>query len=51
MSTVRAVPPEEVLGEEGGMKGRCAINLHSADTVSQRRLGKAREAAQSAGDE
>ena len=39
-STVRGVPSEVVLGEEDGMKGRCAINLHNAVTVSQRRLRK-----------
>jgi mRNA-degrading endonuclease toxin of MazEF toxin-antitoxin module len=25
---------------EDGMKGRCAVNLHNAVTVSQERLGK-----------
>lgn len=39
-STVRGVPSEVLLDEDDGMKGRCAINLHNAVTVSQRRLGK-----------
>ena len=34
------VAREVLPGEEHGMKGRCAINLHNAVTVSQRRLGK-----------
>jgi mRNA-degrading endonuclease toxin of MazEF toxin-antitoxin module len=28
------------LGEEDRMKGRCAIHVHNAGTVSQQRLGK-----------
>jgi mRNA interferase MazF len=39
-STVRGVPSEVVLNEEDGMKAPCAVNLHSAVTVSQDRLGK-----------
>lgn len=39
-SAVRGVPSEVVLDEEDGMKGRCAVNLHNAVTVSQRRLGR-----------
>lgn len=39
-STIRGVPSEVLLDAEDGMKGRCAINLHDAVTVSQRRLGK-----------
>jgi mRNA interferase MazF len=39
-STIRGVPSEVVLGEEDGMKGSCAINLHNAITVSPDRLGK-----------
>ena len=39
-STIRGVPSEVVLGEEDGMKGACAVNLHNAVTVSQGRLGR-----------
>jgi mRNA interferase MazF len=39
-STVRGVPSEVVLDEEDGMEGPCAVNLHNAVTVAQRRLGK-----------
>ncbi|MGD0014099.1 MAG: type II toxin-antitoxin system PemK/MazF family toxin [Bryobacteraceae bacterium] len=39
-STIRGVPSEVLLDEEDGMKGRCAVNLHHAVTVSQQRLGK-----------
>ena len=39
-STIRGVPSEVLLDEEDGMKGRCAVNLHNAVTVSQQRLGK-----------
>jgi len=39
-STIRGVPSEVLLEAEDGMKGRCAVNLHNAVTVSQRRLGK-----------
>ncbi len=39
-STVRNVPSEVVLDVNDGMKGRCAVNLHNAVTVSQERLGK-----------
>jgi mRNA interferase MazF len=39
-STVRGVPSEVVLDQQDGMKHTCAINLHNAVTVSQRRLGR-----------
>jgi mRNA interferase MazF len=39
-STIRGVPSEVLLGEEDGMKGPCAVNLHNAVTVSPQRLGK-----------
>jgi mRNA interferase MazF len=39
-STIRGVPSEVVLDEADGMKGRCAVNLHNAVTVSQQRLGR-----------
>jgi mRNA interferase MazF len=39
-STIRGVPSEVVLNEDDGMKSPCAVNLHNAVTVSQRRLGK-----------
>lgn len=39
-STIRGVPSEVVLDEGDGMKQPCAVNLHNAVTVSQRRLGK-----------
>jgi mRNA interferase MazF len=39
-STIRGVPSEVVLNEEDGMKTVCAVNLHNAVTVSQRRLGR-----------
>ena len=39
-STIRGVPSEVVLDVEDGMKGRCAVNLHTAVTVSQQRLGR-----------
>jgi mRNA interferase MazF len=39
-STIRGVPSEVVLTEDDGMKTVCAVNLHNAVTVSQRRLGK-----------
>ena len=39
-SAVRGVPSEVVLDEEDGMKSRCAVNLHNAVTVSQRRMGR-----------
>ena len=39
-STIRGVPSEVLLGEEDGMKAPCAVNLHNAVTVSQRRLGR-----------
>jgi mRNA interferase MazF len=39
-STIRDVPSEVVLDMDDGMKGRCAVNLHNAVTVSQERLGR-----------
>lgn len=39
-STVRDVPSEVLLDVDDGMKGRCAVNLHNAVTVSRERLGK-----------
>lgn len=39
-SSVRGVPSEVLLNEEDGMKTTCAVNLHNAITVSQRRIGK-----------
>ena len=39
-STVRDVPSEVILDVDDGMKGRCAVNLHNAVTISQTRLGK-----------
>ncbi len=39
-SAIRGVPSEIVLDEDDGMKGRCAVNLHNAVTVSQQRLGR-----------
>jgi len=39
-STIRGVPSEVVLSEEDGMKRPCAVNLHSAITVAQQRLGR-----------
>ena len=39
-TTVRGVPSEVILDIDDGMKGRCAVNLHSAVTISQERLGK-----------
>jgi len=39
-SAIRGVPSEVVLNEDDGMKTPCAVNLHSAITVSQRRLGR-----------
>ena len=39
-STIRGVPSEVPLNEEDGMKAPCAVNLHNAVTVSQRRLGR-----------
>jgi len=37
-STVRGVPSEVILDVDDGMKGRCAVNLHNAITVSQGRI-------------
>jgi mRNA interferase MazF len=39
-STVRDVPSEVILDVDDGMKGRCALNLHNAVTISQERLGR-----------
>lgn len=39
-STIRGVPSEVLLKEDDGMKTICAVNLHNAVTVSQKRLGK-----------
>ena len=39
-STIRGVPSEVILDIDDGMKGRCAVNLHNAVTVSQARLGR-----------
>jgi mRNA interferase MazF len=39
-STIRGVPSEVLLNEEDGMKTPCAVNLHNAVTLSQRRLGR-----------
>jgi mRNA interferase MazF len=39
-SAVRDVPSEVILDTDDGMKGRCAVNLHNAVTVSQERLGR-----------
>jgi mRNA interferase MazF len=39
-SAIRGVPSEVVLNDDDGMKAPCAINLHNAVTVSQRRLGR-----------
>jgi mRNA interferase MazF len=39
-STIRGVPSEVVLNGEDGIESPCAVNLHSAVTVSQERLGR-----------
>ena len=39
-STVRGVPSELILDVDDGMKGQCAVNLHNAVTISQKRLAK-----------
>jgi mRNA interferase MazF len=39
-STIRGVPSEVVLSQDDGMKGPCAVNLHTAVTISRNRLGK-----------
>jgi mRNA interferase MazF len=39
-STIRGAPSEVTLSEVDGMKAPCAVNLHNATTVSQRRLGR-----------
>lgn len=46
--TIRGAPSEVILDVDDGMKGRCAVNLHNAVTVSQERLGR-RVASLSAG--
>jgi mRNA interferase MazF len=38
-STIRSVPSEVILDVDDGMKGRCAVNLHNAVTISQEGLG------------
>ena len=37
---IRGVPSEVRLDQEDGLKTPCAVNLHNAVTVSQRRLGR-----------
>lgn len=39
-STIRGVPSEVALDENDGVKTPCAVNLHNAVTISQRRLGR-----------
>jgi mRNA interferase MazF len=39
-STIRGIASEVILDEQDGMKGPCAVNLHNAITVLQRRLGR-----------
>jgi len=39
-TAIRDVPSQVVLDEGDGMKIRCAVNLHNAQTVAQHRLGK-----------
>jgi mRNA interferase MazF len=39
-STIRGVPSEVILDIDDGMKGPCAVNLHNAVTVAQKRLGR-----------
>jgi mRNA interferase MazF len=39
-ATLRGVPSEVALNEGDGMKGPCAVNLHNAVTVAQRRMGR-----------
>jgi mRNA-degrading endonuclease toxin of MazEF toxin-antitoxin module len=39
-STIRGVPLDVVLNEEGGMESPFAVKLHNAVTVSQQRLGR-----------
>ena len=39
-STIRGMPSEVVLDIDGGLKGRCGVNLHNAVTVAQARLGR-----------
>ena len=37
---MRGAPSQVVLTEDDGMKASCAVNLHNAVTVSQKRLGR-----------
>ena len=39
-STIRGVPSEVVLEADDGMKGPCAINLHSIVTVAKTNIGR-----------
>lgn len=39
-STIRGAASEVALGEEDGMKGSCAVNLHNMAVVPLSRLGK-----------
>lgn len=39
-STIRSAASEVALGEEDGMKGSCAVNLHNMAVVPMSRLGK-----------
>jgi mRNA interferase MazF len=39
-STIRGVPSEVILDADDGMKNRCAVNLHTAVTLAQARLGR-----------
>ena len=39
-STIRGIPSEIMLGEEDGMKGPCAVNLHNVTTVLKNKLGR-----------
>ena len=38
-SAIRGVPSQVVLGEEDGMKGPCAVNLHNVITVPKAHVG------------
>jgi mRNA interferase MazF len=39
-SSIRGVPSEVMLDVGDGMKDACAVNLHNAVTVSQKRMGR-----------
>ncbi|HUB29910.1 MAG TPA: type II toxin-antitoxin system PemK/MazF family toxin [Terracidiphilus sp.] len=39
-TSIRDVPSQVILDERDGMKARCAVNLHNAQTVGKHRLGK-----------